>query len=124
MNSKCSTGSINSKNTPGASLEKYPNLAIIFGKMAQIQNLLELSIVDSTPESVDQLATAIRPMVEKIAPQIEKLEKNKNHAEVGKLEALTNNKDKIGQLCNLQKINLERAENLGLWLSLSFWFQY
>ena len=92
--------------------------------MAQIQNLLELSIVDSTPESVDQLATAIRPMVEKIAPQIEKLEKNKNHAEVGKLEALTNNKDKIGQLCNLQKINLERAENLGLWLSLNFWFQY
>ena len=40
-----------------ASLEKYPNLKTVFAKMGQIQNLLELSIVDSTPESVDQLAT-------------------------------------------------------------------
>ena len=28
----------------------------IFGRIAQLQNLLELSIADSTPESIDQLA--------------------------------------------------------------------
>ena len=68
-------------------------------------------------------------MVEKIAPDIEKLERNKGNGDVGMLEELTNNKvnlnvfrwitrtqiyqDKIGQLCSLQKINLERAESLG-----------
>ena len=28
----------------------------VFGRIAQLQNLLELSIADSTPESIDQLA--------------------------------------------------------------------
>jgi len=96
-----------------ASLDAYPHLKLIFAKMGHIQNLLELSIVDATPDSVDQLAQAIRPMVEKIAPDIEKLDRNKGNADVGMLEELTNNKDRIGQLCSLQKINLERAEGLG-----------
>ena len=52
-------------------------------------------------------------MVEKLSPDIERLDKSKCHADVGQLEELTKNKDKIGQLCSLQKINLERAENLG-----------
>ena len=32
----------------------------IFGRIAQLQNLLELSIADSTPESIDQLARGIQ----------------------------------------------------------------
>ena len=73
-------------------LDAYPSLKAIFGKMGQIQNLLELSIVDATPDSVDQLAQAIAPMVEKIAPDIERLERSQANGNVGKLEELTNNK--------------------------------
>jgi len=37
-------------------LDKRKNMVSIFGRIAQLQNLLELSIADSTPESIDQLA--------------------------------------------------------------------
>ena len=39
-----------------AFLDKRKNMVSIFGRIAQLQNLLELSIADSTPESIDQLA--------------------------------------------------------------------
>ena len=53
-------------------------------------------------------------MVEQIAPSMEKLSENRFHAEAGKLESLVKNREKITELCSLQKINLERAEKLGI----------
>ena len=45
-----------SKKKPTFYSEKNKNLEAIFLKIFQIQNLLELSIADATPQSIDQLA--------------------------------------------------------------------
>ena len=56
---------------------------------------------------------AIRPMVEQIAPAMEKLNQNRFHAEAGKLEVLVQNEKRITELCSLHKINFEKSEAIG-----------
>jgi len=51
--------------------------------------------------------------VEQVAPYMERLDKFKTYAEAGQLAQLTQNKDKITQMGQLQKLHLDRAENLG-----------
>ena len=49
-----------------------------------------------------------------MAPFMPKLAKLKDFAEVGQISELAKNKDKITQMGQLQKIQLERAEKLGI----------
>ena len=56
---------------------------------------------------------AIMPLVEQVAPYMDKLEKLKQFAEVDNLNELTHNKDRIIKLGEFQKLQYERAEKLG-----------
>ena len=62
---------------------------------------------------VKYLFLAIRPMVDQIAPAMEKLNQNRFHAEAGKLEVLVQNEKRITELCSLHKINFEKSEAIG-----------
>ena len=53
------------------------------------------------------------PLVEQAAPYIEKFENLKQFAQVGKINELTRNKEKIIKLGEFQKLQYERAEKLG-----------
>ena len=53
------------------------------------------------------------PLVEQVAPYIDKFENLKQFAEVGKINELTRNKEKIIKLGEFQKLQYERAEKLG-----------
>ena len=67
---------------------------------------------------------AIMPLVEQVAPYMEKLEKLKQFAEVDNLNELTHNKDRIIKLGEFQKLQYERAEKLGKILIGSCWRQF
>ena len=65
--------------------------------------------------------SAIMPLVEQVAPYIDKFENLKQFAEVGKINELTRNKEKIIKLGEFQKLQYERAEKLGMLKFEIFW---
>ncbi|CAG5113487.1 Oidioi.mRNA.OKI2018_I69.chr2.g7591.t1.cds [Oikopleura dioica] len=92
---------------------KYANVDTLFKDISRLTHLLDLSCSEITPEAMNQLAVSIEPIVQQIAPYMDKVQSLEKYSHLGELENMIEKKKDIQKLATLNRLQYEKAQNLG-----------
>ena len=77
------------------------NVDTLFKDISRLTHLLDLSCSEITPEAMNQLAVSIEPIVQQIAPYMDKVQSLEKYSHVGELENMIKKKKDIQKLATL-----------------------
>ena len=66
---------------------------------------------------MNQLAVSIEPIVQQIAPYMDKVQSLEKYSHIGELENMIEKKKEIQKLATLNRLQYEKAQNLGIRIS-------